>query len=693
MLTLETKVESVNRVGKTIATRLKKIGINTVADMLWHLPVRYDDFSQIKPIADLNIDELTTVRARIELLANRRARHRKLTITEALVNDDSGSLKVVWFNQPYITKTFKIGDDILLAGKVAGDLLGRQMNNPSYEKAQEQTTHTGRLVPIYSSTEKLTQKQLRFIVKSCLPAITQIKDWLPADIRQKYHLLNLREALMQIHFPDDNDNMLDARRRLQFNQIFLLQLQNQLIKNQLAEQTAPAIEFKQKEIKEFVDSLPFQLTPDQKRAGWEIIKDMNSGQPMNRLLNGDVGSGKTVVAALAAYDAIINGYQVALMAPTAILAEQHWQTICKLWPSVPWQYGLITQNQRLIAGQTKAKNISKVAISKALSKGEINFIIGTHALIQKNINFANLGLVIVDEQHRFGVKQRQQLQEQSGDPDTMPHFLSLTATPIPRTLALAIYGNLNISLLKTKPAGRKPIITKLVTDQQRRVTYEFINKQLDAGHQVFVVCPLIDESDKLGVKSVTAEYKHLNEEIFPHRSVALLHGKLKAEDKAKVMADFQANKINILVATSVIEVGVDVPNATIMMIEGADRFGLAQLHQFRGRVGRGDNQAYCFLLSNNNSPRTLERLQTLVRTNDGFALAEADLKQRGAGEFYGDTQSGFMNNLLYQAITNITLVKEAQNAVQDILNDDKKLKKHPLIAKKINQIQNTIHLE
>lgn len=693
MLTLKTKVDKINRVGKTIAGRLRRINISSVEDLLWHLPFRYDDFSNLTKIKDLDIDQITTVKAKIELLSNRRARRRRLTITEALVSDDTGSMKIIWFNQPYITKMFQIGDDILLAGKVSGDLLGRQMNNPSYEKVKSVTTHTARLVPIYSTTEKLTQKQLRFIIRSCLPTLAKLSDWLPDEIKQEYELIDLNEAIEQIHFPENKTALSQAQKRLQFNQLFLLQLHQQLIKQSLQNHQAPQIEFKEKEIKKFVNNLPFTLTPDQKRSAWEIIKNLANSTPMNRLLDGDVGSGKTVVATMAAYNVTLNNYQVALMAPTTILAQQHLQTINKLLPKTKLSYCLLTLKDAILYQKGKSKEIKKRELINKISHGKVDLVIGTHALIQKDVAFKNLGLVIIDEQHRFGVEQRKTLKDKSGDPHTMPHFLSMTATPIPRTLALALYGDLDISLIKQLPPGRQKIITRIVSNENRIKAYEFINKQITAGHQVFVICPLIDPSDKLGVKSVTEEYEHLDNEIFPHLKIGLLHGQLKSEEKNKVMESFKNNKFNILVATSVVEVGVDVPNATVMMIEGADRFGLAQLHQFRGRVGRSKYQSYCFLFTDSNSPRTLERLKTLVHNFDGFALAEADLRFRGAGDMYGRMQSGFTSQFIIKALTNLELLKQVQSAAKNIIKASPKLAHYPKLKKKIAEFNTNIHLE
>ena len=692
MITLKSKIDTINKVGKAIASRLNRINIKTIEDALWHLPFRYDDFSDLAKIEDLEIDQTTTIRGTIELLNSRRARHRKLSITEGLITDETGSLKAVWFNQPYITQTFKVGDQIFLSGKVSGDLLGRQMTNPSYEKVKINTLHTARLVPIYSSTDKITQKQLRFIIQSCLPALANLSDWLPDEVKEEYKLIDLNEALEQIHFPENKQSLAKAEERLQFDELFLLQLQQQLVKQSLTKNEANSIKFKKTKIQQFVKQLPFTLTNDQKRAAWEIIQNMEETSPMNRLLNGDVGSGKTIVALLAAYSVMLNKKQTALMAPTTILAQQHLQTIHKLLPVTDFRYCLLTNKGAIVYYQGNAEEIKKKDLIKQIKKGDIDLIVGTHALIQKDVEFKNLSLIIIDEQHRFGVEQRSELKNKSGNNETMPHFLSMTATPIPRTLALVLYGDLDISLIKAMPAGRIPIITKLVEAKNRAKAYDFINNQIAAGRQIFVICPLIDPSDKLGVKSVTEEYEKLDKEIFPHLKIDLLHGKLKPDEKNTVMTRFQNNETKILVATSVVEVGVDIPNATVMMIEGADRFGLAQLHQFRGRVGRDKHQSYCFLFTDNNSDHTTERLKELTTTTDGFKLAEADLKYRGSGDIYGTMQSGYNNQLILKSLANTILLKKTQDAVKNIIKADPELKHYPKLSKKIAKISN-IHLE
>lgn len=686
MLTLSSKLEDIYSVGKTTAQILKKMDLNTVEKLIYHFPFRYDDFSKIHKISDLVTDQTATIQVKIELLTNRRSWRRRLTLTEALVSDDTGTLKVLWFNQPYLSKTLKIGDEVFLSGKISGDLLGKQLTNPAVEKVKENTIHTARLVPIYSISKTLTTKHLRSILHQLLPTIRQIKDYLDPLTLQDNKLIGLAQALKQIHFPQNLISAQLAQERLRFDNLFFLILRQLWIRKKVQELTAPIFSFDSVKIKKFVNTLPFTLTTDQKKATWEIIQDSQRSQPMNRLLNGDVASGKTVVAVIAAYHTHLNKYQTALLAPTSILAHQHYLTISNLLKKEKITIALLSQKEHLLIKNGKEIKVSNTELIKMIGKNKISFIVGTHALLQKKVTFANLGLVIVDEQHRFGVEQRKALKNKNQHQDWLPHFLAMTATPIPRSLALTIYGDLDLSLIKKMPAGRLPIITKLVATDKRSQAYNFINKQIAAGRQVFVLCPLIDPSDKLGVKSVTVEYEKLNNNVFPHLSLGLLHGKLSSAEKNEVMTKFKNKEIDILVATSVIEVGIDIPNASIMMVEDAERFGLAQLHQFRGRVGRGIHQSYCLLFTSNTSPQTVDRLKIMTTVNDGFKLAEFDLQYRGAGNIFGTEQSGYDNYLLWSALTNATLIKKAKDTAQQLLIKDPELTHHPLLKNKLLSI-------
>jgi len=688
MYSLETPIELLTRVGKTTASRLKKLDIYNVLDLLYYFPFRYDDFSQIVNIRELQPNQIVTIKGKIVLINNRRSHRKRLVITEALVEDETGSIKVIWFNQPWLAKNLKAGDEVFLSGKAEFDNLGLQFISPAYEKITErESINTAKIVPVYSLTNNLTQKQLRFLINLILNSATLIKEWLPAEILAKHKLLAHNFALKEIHFPKNFKSLEQARYRLKFDELFLIALQNQLLKKYLAQNFASQQKFKAKEIKEFVSSLPYQLTNDQKKASWQILQDLELAKPMNRLLEGDVGSGKTVVAALAILNTVLNNCQVVLMAPTEILAKQHYNTLNKFLKKFRLKIALLTHSEKIL---NTGKNLNKKEVLAQIKKGDVNLIIGTHALIQADVEYKKLGLIIVDEQHRFGVEQRKKLKDKNKN-KKLPHFLSMTATPIPRSLALILYGDLDLSIIKEMPSGRKKIITKLVPEQNRANAYQFISQEIKSGRQVFVICPLIDPSDKLGVKSVTEEFKKLDKEVFPDLKIGLLHGKLKAAEKEEIMNEFKANKIKILVSTSVIEVGIDIPNATIMMIEGADRFGLAQLHQFRGRVGRGEHQSYCFLFTENGSPKTQERLSALVKSNDGFALAEYDLKFRGPGEVYGTRQSG-LPDLQMASLNDLELINLTKEVAQEFLAKYN-LDDFPLIKAKLEQGKMINHLE
>lgn len=684
MTTLESPVSELHRIGKSQAGKLRRLGIVTAGDLLWHLPQRYEDVSAITPIAKIQPEVLATIRGRVELVKNRRSFRRKMMITEIQIADDSGQLQAIWFRQPYIGKVLKPGDEIFLVGKPKPNLLGLQLVNPVYEKVKDQPIHTASIVPFYQLTEGLSHKQIRFLIKTSLDTIGDIHDELPDNIRRAEKFTLLSRALQQVHFPSSEAELQQAIARLKFEELFWLQLKVAYAKKFYQQQAASRLAFKETEIKEFVDSLPFKLTDDQRRTAWEIIKDLASVTPMNRLLQGDVGSGKTVVAALAMYNTTLNSHQSVLMAPTELLALQHFRELQSLLPKL--SVALLTAKQKYI-GPTA---VSKAGIVKALGRQEIDIVVGTHSLLSEGIGVKNLGLVVVDEQHRFGVAQRQRLTEISRNKKS-PHLLSLSATPIPRTLALTLYGDLSISTIRQKPLGRKPIITRLIEEAKRPQAYEFIRQKISQGQLIFVICPLIDESDILGVASVTKEQAKLQNEVFPDLSVRYLHGKMRSEEKKKLLNDFNDGAFPILVTTSVIEVGIDIPSATVMVIEGADRFGLAQLHQLRGRVGRSDAQSYCLLFTGSRSAMTLERLRLVCRESDGFALAEADLKLRGEGEVFGTRQSGIVNFKIAQ-IHDIDLIKKSHAWVSKVVTDDDDLKFYCSIEAKL-KTTGVIHWE
>ena len=690
MYSLNTSIENLTRVGKTTAGRLKRLGLNNVKDLLYYFPFRYEDYSQVVEIKDLRPNQTVTVKGKIVLIENRRAHRRRMTITEALIEDETGSIKVIWFNQPFLVKNLKPGDEVFIAGATEINNLSLQFTSPAYEKITGgDSLHTAKIVPVYPLTSNLTQKQLRFLIKVALDSVNLVKEWLPQDILARNNLMPLVTAIKEIHFPDNFTASAKALARFKFDELFLIQLQSQMLRQYLAQTKAPQISFKEKEIKNFVSLLPFLLTNDQKKAAWQILLDLEKSQPANRLVEGDVGSGKTVVAAIAILNAVLNNFQAVLMAPTEILAKQHFGSIKKLLEPFKIKIALLTSSDKIIA-DGKIEEINKNEVLKQIKAGKVGLIIGTHALIQDEVEYKNLGLVIVDEQHRFGVEQRKMLKDKNKNGLT-PHFISMTATPIPRSLALILYGDLDLSLIKEMPKGRKKIITQLVAESQRHKAYQFIREEIKKGRQVFVICPLIDPSDKLGVKSVTAEFKKLDKEVFPELKIGLLHGKLKSAEKEKIMADFKNNEISILVSTSVVEVGIDIPNATIMMIEGADRFGLAQLHQFRGRVGRGEYQSYCLLFTENNSPKTRERLEALVKSNDGFALAEYDLKFRGPGEVFGAKQSG-LPEMQVASLTDLELINLTKEQAREFF-ENYKLEDYPLLKAQLEQKGFIDHLE
>lgn len=700
MLDLNTDIIKISRVGATTAKRLKKLGLQTVEDLLLYFPFRYDDYSEIARIDDLEPGKNANVVGHIELIQAKRSPRKKMSITEALLSDESETLRVIWFNQPYIAKNLRVGDRVSLAGKVEDDHGMMTMKSPAYEKiysADKNGIHTQGLVPNYHLTANITHKQVRFLIKQVIDLSDKIIDWLPAEIIKSLKLLSLGKAIRKIHFPQNQKDIDEARRRLAFDELFLLQLQSQIIKKDLKNSRAEKIIFLKKETKDFVDSLPFKLTDAQRAAAWDILQDMEKDKPMARLLEGDVGSGKTVVACITMLNAALNGKQAVLMVPTEILARQHYESVCRLFSGFDIKIGLITRSDKRLNQELGIRNNSNENKNKKIHDSlfiihNSDIIIGTHALIQEDIEFSNLGLVIIDEQHRFGVEQRKTLTAKANNKKTTPHLLSMTATPIPRSLALALYGDLDISIINQMPQGRKKIITIVAGEENREKAYTFIREEINRGRQAFVICPLIDISDKLGVKSVKEEFEKLDKTIFHDLKIGMLHGRMKAKEKEEVMRDFLENKTKILVSTSVVEVGVDVPNATIMMIEGADRFGLAQLHQFRGRVGRSDHQSYCFLFSESRAPRTLHRLEAMVNNHDGLSLAKIDLKFRGPGEVYGTMQKGFPE-LRIASLFDYELMKLAKEAVEAYLEKDPELKFASALKEKTEEWEKNAHLE
>lgn len=683
MISLETKVNQLNKVGLATYSKLKRIGIETARDLIFYYPFRYEDFSKVTTINDLKIDSLATVNGKVEIIDGRRSFRRKTFVTEAIISDNTGSVKAVWFNQPWVSKNLKPGDEITLSGKVSGDLINTYFNSPEYEKTSSGQSVNAKILPIYPLTYGLTQKQLRSLIRNIIILSSKIDDYLPMALIKNQSLISLSEAVKKIHFPETGNDIKIARERLAFDELFLIQLWSKLLRKKLHEHKSYKIDFYEIETKKLVSGLDFKLTDDQRKSAWETILDMKAGLPMNRLIEGDVGSGKTIVSAITAYNVALNKLQTAYLAPTEILAKQHFQTFTSLLGSY-LNIGLLTRSNRIINNDI----VSKKEFLEKCNSGELDVVIGTHALIQKDVNFNKLALVVVDEQHRFGVSQREALKQKSNN---IPHFLSLTATPIPRSLALTVYGDLDLSIIKQVPAGRKKIITNVIPPEKRLASYQFIREQIEQGRQVFVVCPLIDPSDKLGAKSVIEEFEKLDKDVFPDLPIGILHGKMKPSDKEQAMSDFVTGKNKILVSTSVIEVGVDVKNATVMMIEGADRFGLAQLHQFRGRVGRNNYQSYCFLFSDSSDSKTIERLNLMSQYSDGFELAKMDLKYRGAGEIYGYQQSG-ISSLKIATLDDLVLAKKASIIADDFINNYD-LKDFNILQEKLDSMNLSSHLE
>ncbi len=712
-ITLDTPIQEALGSKSVFLKRLEKLGIKTIRNLLWHFPVRYEDFSQIYHINELEPGQEATVCGEIEESNTKRTWQRGMAVTEAIITDSTGSIRAVWFNQPYIANALKVGSMANLAGKVSISHENElYFNNPSYEILHDgtETKHTGRLVPIYPETKGLTSRGLRFIIENIFKNRPPIIEWIPETILAHYRLPKIQQAIHNIHFPNEINDSVVAKKRFAFEELFLLQIWNVTQKFHLAQQKAPAFVANIEEIKTILTKLPFALTQSQKRSLWEIIQDMERPRPMHRLLQGDVGSGKTVIAALSAIIAAKNGYQTAFMAPTEILVRQHFETMKNLCAKISAQaqpvIGLITGTNSIIFFENDVEaKISKKEFSEKAARGEIAIIFGTHALIQKSMKFKNLGLVIVDEQHRFGVSQRQFLTRKTKT--EQPHFLSMSATPIPRTLMLTVFGDLDISLITELPSGRKPIETRIVKPNERNDAYQFVRNQIKEGRQAFVICPRIDPPDEsetntipnryrtmalLEVKSVKEEYEKLSKKIFPDLRVDLLHGQMKSKEKEEIMKKFKDDAIDILVATSVIEVGLDVPNASIMLIEGTDRFGLAQLYQFRGRVGRGAHQSYCFMFSDSESSAARARQKAIVNAKNGFELAEMDLKLRGPGEFLGVAQSGFPDAAM-EALRNPELVKQSREAAIELLKNDPHLLHAPLLKQKLAEFEKSVHRE
>lgn len=744
---LSDKIEEKFRLDINQKKALHKLKIFSVADLLFHFPVRYSDFSEIKKISELVAGDMATIYGKVSNLKTKKGFHSHIPMAEGTIEDFSGKLKITWFNQAYLAKMIKEGESVKLTGKVTQGKNGIYLANPEFEKMPNmpidvhdtlfkkntiktkgnevdntglahRTTAEGFSYPIYVETRGITSKWFYHAIEKIFKehSLDNLVDYIPDDILKKYHLPTLKTALVWIHKPKNKNDSESARKRFAFEEVFCIQLERQHDKFEYRKNKSFQIIKNSKETEEFIKRFPFEPTNSQQKSIDTILTDMGRTFPMSRLLEGDVGSGKTAVAATAAYVAVkqrpfdyaqgkpqtFGNLQVGYMAPTEILATQHFESFIQYFKHLPISVGLITGSGcRKFPSKTNPGSwttISRAQLLKWVANGEIPILIGTHALIQKTVKFKNLALVVIDEQHRFGTEQRRKLVRKDTKGNiSAPHLLSMTATPIPRTLALTIYGDLDLSLLNEMPAGRKQIITEIITPNKRKETYAQIRKELENGRQLYVICPRINEPDPekemaLNVKSVTAEAKRLKKEVFQKYEIGILHSKMSKEKKEEVMQEFTENKINILCATSVVEVGVNVPNATIIIIEGAERFGLAQLHQLRGRVIRSTHQAYCYIFAEAKSEKTISRLKALKTAKNGFELAELDLTLRGAGELGGTKQWG-ITDLGMEAIKNIKMVEAARTEAVRLIEEDPELKKYPLLKQKVREKAGEFHFE
>ncbi|MEK7514474.1 MAG: ATP-dependent DNA helicase RecG [Patescibacteria group bacterium] len=698
---------------------LKKLGLTRVRDLLYYFPVRYGNTAQVKNIGNLIKGEQVLIYGKVSHLKIGRAWKSKIPIAEAVVEDETGKIKALWLHQPYIAKIIQEGAFVKVEGKVSERKGVLSFVNPAIEEAKHIPIGVGESLfsekdkgfpaAIYRESRGITSRWIYHAIQKAFKerVLDSMDEVLPTHILEQYHLPSLRTALIWIHAPQKEQDSLAARKRFAFEEVFFIQLQKQQERKMYGEYSAFTVKKDKKEMEEFNSRFPFPLTLAQQKAISHILEDFGKKAPMSRLLEGDVGSGKTAVAASAAYAVVttspprqdFGNLQVAYMAPTEILAEQHFQSFMDYFKHLPIAIGLITGSGcKKFPSKTdpqKPTDIPRTQLLKWVDNGEIPILIGTHALIEKDVGFKNLAFVIIDEQHRFGTRQRRTLRHK--EDAILPHLLSMTATPIPRTLALTIYGDLDLTLLDEMPLGRKPVETQIVLPGKREEAYDVIRKEIKAGRQAYVICPRIDEPDPtklmaLNVKSVKEEAKRLKKSVFPEYEIGILHGKMNKLEKDKAMAEFKAKKTDILVATSVVEVGVNVPDATVIIIEGAERFGLAQLHQLRGRVMRSTHQSYCFVFADTKSDTSLERLKALVAAKNGFELAELDLSQRGGGELSGRKQWG-LSDLAMEAIRNIKMVEAAREEAKALIDTDPSLSEYPALKEIIENEREHIHFE
>lgn len=667
MVNLEKEIQFIKGVGPSRATLLNKLGIFNLKDLITYFPREHEDRGKIKTISELENGEEALISVYPAGRINEIKIRKNLTLYKLIVRDETGSCEIIWYNQSYLKNMFRMDTRYKFFGKVSRNFTKISMQSPVYEK-EDSNKNTGKIIPIYPLTYNLSQNTIRTIIENGLKEIDgKLEETLPKYLLDEYNLYDYNTAIKQIHFPDSFANFNLARKRLVFEELFSMQLALLSLKNKYEIKKA-GIEFsKEAKMMDVIEKLPFKLTKAQLRVLEEIDKDMESSKPMNRLMQGDVGSGKTVVALIAAYKAVKSGYQATIMAPTAILASQHLETFNDILADSGIKCEL------LISGITKKK---KEDILKRLAEGKIDILIGTHAILEENVIFKNLGLVVTDEQHRFGVRQRSTIAEKGNNPDV----LVMTATPIPRTLALILYGDLDISIIDELPPNRKKIETYAVTKQMEARVNNFIIKNIEEGRQCYIVCPLVEENEEIDAKSVMEMYENYKNNIFSKYRVEYLHGKMKQKEKDAVMEEFKNGNIDILVSTTVIEVGVNVPNSNIMVIENAERFGLAQLHQLRGRVGRGEYQSYCILKYQGNSQIIKERMKIISSTNDGFVISEKDLELRGSGEFFGTKQHGIPEFKIANLFEDVGMLKQVQGIAIEIIDKD------PLLEKEENRL-------
>ncbi|MBI4080849.1 MAG: ATP-dependent DNA helicase RecG [Candidatus Levybacteria bacterium] len=680
---LQEPVKGAGRVFQMYAPRLERLGIVTFEDFLYHIPSRYEDYTLFSKIAHTQPGETVTIQGDVISIQNVYTRSRKV-IQKALVADDTGNIEITWYNQPFLTKYINQGDTVAFSGKIDTFQHKTVLVSPDYEIVNEKTgstlIHTGRLVPVYPETHGVSSKWLRRqIYKILHEQRGELHEFLPEEMLRRNRFLPFEQAMKTIHFPTTLQQAVLARERLSFDELFLYQLASFYRRSQWEEKLegkAFAVKDHKPKLDMFIKSLPFILTNAQMLAVGNILYDVSQTKPMNRLLQGDVGSGKTVVATVAMYEAFLNNAQSVFMAPTEILATQHYNTISKLLSPFGVKVGLATSSIKYLVSSIKQKRQNT---KYKIQDTEADVLVGTHALLSKNVTFKNLGLVVIDEQQRFGVEQRGIIRQKGEN----PHLLTMTATPIPRTVALTLYGDLDLSYLNEMPKGRKKIKTWLVPPIKREGAYSWMRKEIkNTASQAFIICPFIEESENMTtVKAAVKEYERLKTVIFPDLKLALLHGKLKGKEKDAILADFKDKKYDILVATPVVEVGIDVPNATIMVIEAAERFGLAQLHQLRGRVGRGEKQSYCLLFTESKNEQTIERIKAMETMHVGAELAEYDLRLRGPGELYGTMQSGQVA-LKIASFSDFPLIERARKEAEHIFPQ---LAKYPLLQEKLQK--------